>query len=143
MAILNNLKLIFAYLLGHKAQIVAAVIEENGKILIAKRKPSGAFGGKWEFPGGKIEPGETPEAALKRELKEEFDIETEVGAFFHLVKFRYYFIPLALVAYKVRHVSGEFKINDHEEIKWVRPEEFSSYDFMNADKPVVRKLLSE
>ena len=72
---MNKLRLLFSYLIGHKRQVTAAVIEKGDKILIAKRRLGRTLGGKWEFPGGKIEPGETPEECLKRELKEEFDVE--------------------------------------------------------------------
>lgn len=62
-------------------QVTAAVIEKDGRVLIAQRKTGDALAGKWEFPGGKLEPGETPEACLRRELREEFGVETEIGDF--------------------------------------------------------------
>ena len=70
-------------------KVTAAVIEKDGKILIARRKRDDSQAGKWEFPGGKLEAGETPEACLKRELREELGIETEVGAFFCSSRFVY------------------------------------------------------
>jgi 8-oxo-dGTP diphosphatase len=139
---MNKLKLLFCYLLGHKRQVTAAVIEKDGKILIAQRRKGHTLGGKWEFPGGKIEPGETAEVCLKRELKEEFDIEAEIGKFIIASKFRYCMVPIELLAYRAKHLSGEFKINEHEDVRWVDPSEFGSYDFMPADKPIV-EMLSE
>ncbi len=139
---MKKLKLLLSYLAGHKRQVTAAVIEKNGKILIAQRRKGSALGGRWEFPGGKIEPGETAEACLKRELKEEFEIESEIGEFIIASKFRYCMVPIELLAYRVKHLSGDFKINEHEEIRWVGPSELGSYDFMPADKPIV-KLLSK
>jgi 8-oxo-dGTP diphosphatase len=136
----NKLKLLLSYLIGHKRQVTAAVIERDGKIFIARRRFGRALGGKWEFPGGKIEPGETPEACLKRELKEEFDIESEIGDFLISGKFTYCFVPIELLAYKVRHLSGDFKVNDHEEVRWVHPSELKLYDFLPADRPVVNML---
>jgi len=136
----NKLKLLFSYLAGHKRQVTAAVIERDGKILIAKRRLGSTLGGKWEFPGGKIEPGETPEECLKREIKEELNIESEVGDFLISGKFTYCFVPIELLAYRVKHLSGDFKVNDHEEIRWVRASELKLYDFLPADRPIVEML---
>ncbi|MCX5666265.1 MAG: 8-oxo-dGTP diphosphatase MutT [Candidatus Omnitrophica bacterium] len=138
---MNKLKLLFSYLAGHKRQVTAAVIEKDGKILIAQRLKGSTLGGRWEFPGGKIEPGETAEECLKRELKEEFDIESEVGDFFIASRFRYCLVPIELLAYRVKHLSGDFKVNEHDQIRWVSPSELNSYDFMPADKPIVKILL--
>lgn len=137
---MNKLRLMLSYLAGHKRQVTAAVIEKDGKILIAQRRKGRTLGGRWEFPGGKVEPGETPEECLKRELKEEFDIESEVGEFIIASRFRYCLVPIELFAYRVKHLSGEYKINDHEEIAWVEPSRLGSYDFMPADKPIVNLL---
>ncbi|MDP3790513.1 MAG: (deoxy)nucleoside triphosphate pyrophosphohydrolase [Candidatus Omnitrophota bacterium] len=137
----QKIRLFLLYLSGHKRQVAAAVIEKNSKILIAKRRSGDTLGGKWEFPGGKIEPGETPEECLTRELKEEFDVETEVEGFLLSTTFRYFLIPIELLAYKVKHISGEFKANEHDEIMWVSPNEFDSYDLVNADKPIAKVIL--
>ena len=137
---MNKLKLLFSYLIGHKRQVTAAVIEKDGKILIAQRRKGSTLGGRWEFPGGKIEPCETAEACLKRELKEEFDIEAEIGNFIMASQFRYCLMPIELLAYRVKHICGEFKVNEHDQIRWVSPSELSSYDFMPADKPIVKIL---
>ena len=137
---MNKLRLLFSYLIGHKRQVTAAVIEKGDKILIAKRRLGRTLGGKWEFPGGKIEPGETPEECLKRELKEEFDVEAEIGPLLAVSKFTYCFIPIELLAYRVKYLSGDFKVNDHEEMRWVRPSELNLYDFLSADRPIVEML---
>ncbi len=137
---MNKLKFLLLYLIGHKRQVTAAVIEKDGKILIAQRRKGSTLGGRWEFPGGKIEPGETAEVCLKRELKEEFEIESEIGKFIIASQFRYCLVPIELLAYRVNHLSGDFKVNEHEEIRWVDPSELSSYDFMPADKPIVKLL---
>lgn len=138
----GKIRLFISYMLGHKRQVTAAVIEKDGRILIAQRRKGSALGGKWEFPGGKIEPGETAEACLKRELREEFEIEAEIGKFIIESRFRYCLVPIELLAYRVKHISGDFKVNEHEEIRWVLPSDLSSYDFMPADEPIV-KLLSK
>lgn len=136
----QKIRLFLCYLSGHKRQVAAGIIEKDSKILIAMRKKNDTLGGKWEFPGGKIEPGETPEECLKRELKEEFDIETEVGRFFLSTKFRYYLIPIELLVYKVRYLSGNFKVNEHDEIKWVTPGELDNYEFVGPDRPIVKAV---
>lgn len=137
---LKSIRLLFSYLAGHKRQVSAAIIGRGGKILIAKRRSGRTLGGKWEFPGGKIEPGESPEECLRREIKEEFDIEVEVGEFIASSRFRYYFVLIELLAYRVKYLSGDFKVKDHEEIRWVSPSELGAYDFMQADKSIVEIL---
>lgn len=123
-------------------QVTAAVIEKDGRILLARRK-GGALAGKWEFPGGKLEPGETPEACLRRELMEEMGVDTEIGAFVCSSKFEYKHLPIELLVYRARHLSGEFKLNDHSAIEWVKPGDLSSYDLSAADIPVVNILLGQ
>lgn len=140
--LLQKLKLLLSYLSGHKRQVAAAVMEKDSKVLIAKRKKNDTLGGLWEFPGGKVEPGETPQGCLKRELKEEFDIEAEIGQLISATTFRYFFIPIELLAYRVRHISGDFKVNEHDEIKWVKPSDFKDHDLVNADKPIAKAILT-
>jgi 8-oxo-dGTP diphosphatase len=118
-------------------QVTAAVIEKDGKVLIAQRKAGDALAGKWEFPGGKLEPGETPQVCLARELREEFEVETEIGAFICSSKFEYKHLPIELLVYRAKHLSGDFKLNDHSRIEWVRPADLLNYDLSSADIPVV------
>ena len=124
-------------------KVTAAVIEKDGKILIAKRRLGDRHGGRWEFPGGKIDFGETPEECLKRELKEELGIEAEVGEFVCACTFKYMFVPLELLVYKARYISGKFQALDHDELKWVDPSELNKYDFVKADVKVVKKLMKD
>jgi 8-oxo-dGTP diphosphatase len=122
--------------------VVAGVIEKNGRILIGKRKHGKHFAGNWEFPGGSLEKGETPEQCLKRELREELDIEIEVGDLICISEYSY--TPewtIRLLVYKTMLVSGIFNLNDHEEIKWVKPADLASYDFSEADKLILEKLI--
>jgi 8-oxo-dGTP diphosphatase len=123
-------------------QVTAAVIEKDGLILIAQRK-GGALAGKWEFPGGKMEPGETPEVCLRRELREEFEIDAEIGAFVCASRFEYKHLPIELLVYRARHVAGDFKLNDHAAIAWVPRAELAGYDFSSADIPAVQLLMAE
>ncbi len=121
--------------------VTVAVIEREGKFLIAKRKQGKHMEHKWEFPGGKIETDETPEQCLYRELKEEFGIETEIGGFIAESVFEYGDRNIRLLGYKVKYISGEFHLNDHAEIQWILPYEFNLYDFAPADLPIVRKII--
>lgn len=118
----------------------AGVIEKDGKILIAKRKKGKCLDGNWEFPGGKLESGESPEEGLKRELKEELNIETSIGEFICSSDFTCGETLIRLLAYKVQYLSGEIKIIDHQEYKWVLPDEFNKYEFVEPDIKVLNQL---
>ena len=118
-------------------KVTAGIIEKDGKILIARRKA----GAKWEFPGGKLEEGETPEECLKRELKEELNFDVEVRDFVASSKFYLKGREAELIAYKVFYISGELRLCDHEEIKWVRLSELKNYEFTTPDVPIVKKIM--
>lgn len=122
-------------------QVTAAFLEKDGKILIAQRKAGDKLAGKWEFPGGKLEPGETPEQCLKRELMEEFGVETRIGEFICSSSFEYKHLPIELLVYRAYHVEGEFQLRDHDQLAWVSLGELKAYDFSSADIPVVEHLL--
>ena len=121
-------------------KVIAAIIERDGRILIGKRG-TGRFVGKWEFPGGKLEPGETPEEGLARELSEELGIEARIGRLFLSNRHIYSHMAVEFVTYEASIVSGEPCLRDHTELRWVLPEELSRYDFPEADRPVVEKLM--
>jgi len=122
--------------------VAAAVIERDGRILIARRKKGMHMEYKWEFPGGKVESGETAEACLRRELMEELNIETEIGEFVasgtHTVGCCG---SIELRAYKAVYVSGDVKLMAHDEMRWVLPAELDTYDFPEADGPILKKLM--
>ena len=122
-------------------RVTVAIIESENKILIAQRKANdNLFGGLWEFPGGKIEDGETPEECMARELKEELEIEVEVGTLITSNKHRYPNGIFELLAYKVEHISGNFVLNDHDEVKWITIDEISKFDFPPANTPIINYL---
>tara|TARA_B100000959_G_C14582793_1_gene460649 strand:+ start:122 stop:586 length:465 start_codon:yes stop_codon:yes gene_type:complete len=122
-------------------RVTAAIIEKEGKILIAKRKAGDdLFAGLWEFPGGKIEEGETPEECIARELKEELDIEVKVGKLISSNKHKYPHGIFELLAYRIKHISGAMILNDHDEIKWVTVDEMSNFEFPPADIPIITYL---
>jgi 8-oxo-dGTP diphosphatase len=124
-------------------KVTAAVIERDGKVLVARRKQGDSQEGKWEFPGGKLEAGETPEACLKRELREELGIETEVGAFLCSSRFAYPNMAVELLVYRASYVSGEIELRDHDRVRWAAPITLDEAEFSEADRPVVRKLKEE
>jgi 8-oxo-dGTP diphosphatase len=124
-----------------RVRVVAAVIERDGRVLIAKRRKGDKLGGKWEFPGGKIDKGETPEDALKRELLEELGTEAIVGEFVCSSRYDYDHLSVELLVYRTRQISGEVIPFVHDEIRWVRPEDLSEYDFPEANLPVIEAIL--
>ena len=122
-------------------RVTAAILEKDGKILIAKRKTGDElFAGLWEFPGGKVEEGETPEKCMARELKEELDIEVEIGELITSNKHKYPQGIFELLAYRVKHISGEMVLNDHEEMKWATADDMPRFEFPPADLPIIKYL---
>lgn len=121
-------------------KVLAAILEKDGKLLIARRKKGDRYGGLWEFPGGKLEPGETPEEGLKRELREEFSIKASVEDFLCSVRYTSPAYSLELLAYKVNHVSGRFRLHEHDDIRWVPLEETGQYSLTEPDVALVRQL---
>jgi len=121
--------------------VTAAVIERDGKILIARRKKGDRMEGLWEFPGGKLEGNESPEECLRRELHEEFGIDADIGDFLLSSPYEYPHLKIELLAYRATYMSGDFKLNDHDEIRWVSPSELKRYDLAGADVPVADILM--
>ncbi len=119
--------------------MVAAVIERDGQILIAQRKRTGQHPLKWEFPGGKVETGETPERALVRELQEELSIRAVVGEEISRYEFQYQGRwPIMLLFYRVLEFSGEPKNLDFERIEWTPRERLGDYDFLEGDADFIK-----
>ena len=121
-------------------RVTAAILINDGKVIIAKRKSTGKLPNKWEFPGGKIENNETPEQCLKRELKEEFDIDVSVGEYLGSSIYHYDHISIELLAYRTFWKGGNIRLKDHDDFAWVSLEQLGKYDFAPADVPFVNKL---
>jgi 8-oxo-dGTP diphosphatase len=121
-------------------RVTAAIIEENGKVFIAKRGESKHLAGKWEFPGGKIEPGETPREALSRELDEELGLSVHVGELLCRVPFEMGSISLELLAFRVTRTGSGPVLREHDDARWVEPSELLSYDLADSDRKVVEKI---
>jgi 8-oxo-dGTP diphosphatase len=122
--------------------VTAAVIQREDKVLIGRRR-TGHFAGRWEFPGGKIEAGETPQACLKRELTEELGVESAIGPFLISTIHAYSHGTIELLTYGATIISGEPSPRDHSELRWVSVEDLRTYDFPEADRPVIEKLAAE
>jgi mutator protein MutT len=120
--------------------VVAAVLEKDGRWLLAKRKKGDRFSGLWEFPGGKLEPGETSRQCLARELYEEFGIRARVGRLLAKVTYTSPSFSIELVAHAVSHLSGDLRLQDHEEIRWVTPGRAGRFPLTAPDKLLLAKL---
>ena len=123
-------------------KVTASILEKDGRIIIAQRKSKDHLGGKWEFPGGKIEAGETPEECLARELNEEFDIDVSVGEYLGSTVFYYEHISIELMVYRTFWSGGQINSTDHKDYKWVTIEELERYDFAPADRKFIERLRS-
>ena len=119
--------------------VMAAVVEKDGKYMICRRGPGRKLEGVWEFPGGKLEAGETPEHVLARELREELKIETDIGPILD-AQLESEFNEFIILYYRARIISGEPALTEHSEIKYVRPSELMSYEFSTADKKAAKML---
>ncbi|MCI0536208.1 MAG: (deoxy)nucleoside triphosphate pyrophosphohydrolase [Verrucomicrobiales bacterium] len=121
--------------------VVAALIERDGHILICRRRGDQDHAGKWEFPGGKVEPGEEPKEALARELREELAIEAAIGGEVTRYEFAYPGRkPIRLLFYRVREFNGEPDYEHFAETAWASPAALPEYDFLEGDVEFVRKL---
>ena len=121
-------------------KVTAGILWRDGHVLLALRRPGKHMGGKWEFPGGKIEPGETPEESLARELEEELDVHARVGDFLCCVHYEGDGVSLELMVYRVDHFEGTPALKEHQEIRWVPPRELRSYELADSDRTVVERL---
>jgi 8-oxo-dGTP diphosphatase len=124
--------------------VVAAIIWRGDLLLACQRRLDDRFPGKWEFPGGKVEEGELPDAALRRELQEELGIIAEIGERVWQARHQYpNFDPVELDFFEVRNFIGEPVNLEFEQIRWLRPDELIALDFLEADLPLVAKLAGE
>ena len=120
--------------------VIAGLISNNCKYLIAKRNLSKSLGGLWEFPGGKLADDETSQECLKRELMEELNIDADIGGYICKNTHEYNDFTIELHLYEVNSFSGEVIQTEHEEIQWVAMNDFDDYEFAPADIPLINKL---
>lgn len=121
--------------------VVAAVIERDGLVLIGQRKPGKWHALKWEFPGGKVEPDESPAAALRRELTEELGISAEIST--RIADYEYQYpgrSPIRLIFFAVTQFSGEIQNREYNALRWEKRGRLPEYDFLDGDVDFVRSL---
>lgn len=121
-------------------EVAAAILIREARVLIGSRRAGARRAGLWEFPGGKIRAGETPEQCLRREIREELDIDIAVGEFFGESVYAYPDQTVRLLAYLSRLIGGSMVLNDHAEIAWVDAGELDRYRFCPADLALVGML---
>ena len=120
-------------------RVVAAIIRDKGRIF-ATQRGYGPYKDGWEFPGGKIEPGETPEEALKREIREELDTEIEVGEPAGHIEYDYPEFHLSMDCFFCTLLSGSLTLKEHEAARWLSPAELVSVSWLPADRSLIGEL---
>ena len=123
-------------------RVVAAIIRDRGRIF-ATQRGYGPYKDGWEFPGGKIEPGETPGEALKREIREELDTEIEVGESAGHIEYDYPEFHLSMDCFFCTLLSGSLTLKEHEAARWLSPEELDSVSWLPADRSLIDRLKAE
>jgi 8-oxo-dGTP diphosphatase len=121
-------------------KVTAGILRRSGRILITQRGPDDRHPLKWEFPGGKIEAGETPQACLRRELDEELGIRVRVGGMLVRHLHREDQCQIDLLAFRVHWVAGQIGLKVHSQCRWVTAAALSGFDFLPADRPIIAHL---
>lgn len=121
--------------------VTAAVIRRGDAVLITRRPEGTRHAGMWEFPGGKLDGDESPRDCLRREIREELDLEVEVGDILETAYYRYDWGPVLVLAYECRPLSGSIRNLQVAEHRWVLPQELAGYAILPADRPIIDRLL--
>ena len=121
-------------------EVVAAVIFDTQGRIFATQRGYGEWKDWWEFPGGKIEPGETPQQALKREIREELDADIEVGALLQTIDYDYPSFHLTMHCFKCHLTDGHLTLLEHEAAKWLTPSVLHSVRWLPADEEIIQDL---
>lgn len=120
--------------------VTAGILVKDGQVLLSRRPPGDRLAGLWELPGGKIEPGESPEECLARELAEECGIEASIGSLFAESTYRYPHVAIQLMAFWVDSWRGELEMRAHDDHRWVRPSESGELPVAPADVLILARL---
>ncbi len=123
--------------------VAGLMVHADGRVLITQRRADQALPLQWEFPGGKVEPGEAPVAALARELDEEIGVTVEVGPIWDVLFHAYPAFDLVMLVYACRIVGGEPRAVEVADVQWVPRGELPAWDILPADRPLVDRLVSE
>lgn len=129
-----------------EALSVAGIAVKNNRVLLGKRRPGGALGGKWEFPGGKVESGENPMQCLAREFKEELEVDIEVGEFLTDGWFQHHGTTFRLCAYRIFLGSEQFVFHEHSELRWFAWDAIPEDELAGSDAgllPALRSIMHE
>jgi len=127
---------------GAAVRVVSAIIVQEKKLL-ATQRGYGDYAGWWEFPGGKIEPGETPEEAPRREIREELDAEIVIERYFDEVEYDYPKFHLSMRCYLCRLADGEVTLLEHRAAKWIGRDDVHSLKWLGADFPILSALIEQ
>jgi len=126
-----------------KLVVAGLIVGSDGRILITQRRADQALPLQWEFPGGKVEPGESPVAALARELAEEIGVAVEVGRIWDVLFHAYPTFDLVMLVYACRVVEGVPRAVEVADLVWATPDELPRWDILPADRPLVERLVAE
>ncbi|MBK4146973.1 NUDIX domain-containing protein [Corynebacterium macginleyi] len=126
--------------MSNPIRVVGAVFHDGDRFLACRKKPGKPLEGHWEFPGGKIEPGESPEQALAREIREELNLIARVSSKLTTTTYQYDFASIELTTFYCTLISGELRLSDHDATRWVTPTEAMELTWAPADIPAVEML---
>lgn len=122
------------------AAVIKALNENSEPIIFATQRGYGEFKDGWEFPGGKIEPGETPQEAIRREIIEELDTKIAVGELIDTIEYDYPNFHLSMDCFWCEIVSGDLMLKEHEDARWLTKEQLNAVDWLPADRAIVRSI---
>ena len=128
--------------MSNPIRVVGAVFHDGERFLACRKKPGKPLEGHWEFPGGKIEPGESPEQALAREIREELNLIAEVGQKVTTTTYEYDFATIELTTFYCTLVDGDLRLTDHDDTKWVTSTDAAHLTWAPADIPAVEAIAS-
>ncbi len=125
------------------AAVIKSVNEKGDQVIFATQRGYGDFKGGWEFPGGKIEEGETPKEALQREIKEELNTVISIGNLIETIEYDYPAFHLSMDCFWAEIITGELVLNEHEDAKWLTKEELNSVEWLPADISLIDRIEKE